>query len=123
MIKIVLGAKHGVNRKAMIAKGIEARDVTVYYILQNEDLAFSITTYEKIEEETDKTLEINGEYYKPIAYESPKYFTTVFNAIEGYVKMRQLKPDKDITSLKELYTELLELKKEAERLYGLIGIK
>ena len=42
------------------------------------------------------------------------------DVINRYLKIRLLKPDKEVTSLKELYNEMLELKKEAKRLYGLL---
>lgn len=120
MVKIILGEKKNVERKGMAHRGVEARKITVYYILESLDNQWGINTYELVDEKKDKTLEIDGKYYKPVAYEDSKYYTNIFNAMDGYMKMRMLKPDKDITSIKELYVEMLSLKKEAERLYGLI---
>jgi hypothetical protein len=120
MVKIVLGCKKGIERKGMVSKGIEARKVNVYYVLESLPDQFQIATYEMVNEETDKTLEIDGKYYKPISYENSKYYGTVFEAIKGYHKMRLLKPDRDITSLQELYKEMEMLKVEAEQMYGLV---
>lgn len=121
MVKIILGEKKNVDRKGMAHKGIEARNITVYYVLESLDIQWQLSTYELVDESTDRTLEIDGKHYKPISYETTKYYSTPFNAINGYLKLRMLKPNKDITSLKELYNEMLELKKEAEKLYGLVS--
>jgi hypothetical protein len=119
MVKIVLGKKLNIERRGMVAKGIEARKVDVYYILESLPDQFQIATYEMVDE-NDKALEIDGKYYKPISYENNKYFGSVFEAMKGYLKMRQLKPNRDITSLQELHKEMELLKKEAEQLYGLV---
>ena len=120
MVKIILGSKNNVERKGMAHRGVEARKVTVYYILESLDIQWSLATYELVEEETDRAIEIDGKYYKPIAYETTKYYSDPIDVINRYLKIRLLKPDKEITSLKELYNEMLELKKEAKRLYGLL---
>lgn len=119
MIKIILSVKKDVFRKGMVAKNIPDRKIDIYYILESDSLQFMLGTYEKVEESGDRILEINGEYYKPNTYETTRYFSSIPNAISAYLNMRQKQPDKDITSLKEMYEYLDELKKEAEKLYGM----
>ena len=120
MTKIILGTKKNVDRKAMAHKGVDARKITVYYILESLDTQWQLATYELVEEDGDRTIEIDGKYYKPVSYETNKYYSDPIDAINKYIKLRMLKPDKEINSLKELHKEMLMLKEEAKRLYGLI---
>lgn len=119
MVKIILGVKKNVFRKGMKAKDIPERNIDIYYIITTDSLNFILSTYEKVEEDGDRILEINGEYYKPNTYENPKYYSDIPNAIKGYLTLRQKQPDRDITNVLDLYKYLEELKKESERLYGL----
>lgn len=119
MIKIILGVKKNVFRKGMAAKNIPDRNIDIYYILESDALNFILSTYEKVEENGDRVLEIDGEYYKPNSYGTTRYYSTIPSAINGYLNERQKQPDKTITSLLDLYKYINDLKVEAEKLYGL----